>query len=74
MRLLTHSILVWDLDERWIVISLKVYNLRRLRGEALDVIPRFFLLPRDYDEFKNDYERSPKRLYIQKVSQLQSFT
>ncbi len=32
-----------------------------------DIVPRFYLLPRDYDEFRNDSERFPERLYIQKV-------
>lgn len=33
----------------------------------LDMVPRFFILPRDYDEFKADLDRNPGRLYIQKV-------
>lgn len=32
-----------------------------------DIVPRFYVLPRDYDEFRNDSERFPERLYIQKV-------
>lgn len=43
-----------------------VAHMRRLKGEAFDIIPRFFRLPRDYDEFKKDVERNPTRLYIQK--------
>ena len=41
--------------------------MRRARGEAFDFIPRFFVLPRDYDELQQDIERNPDRLYIQKV-------
>ncbi len=34
----------------------------------LSIVPRFFILPRDFDEFKADLERNPKQLYIQKVN------
>ena len=45
-----------------------MYCMRRSRGgDAFDLIPRFFLLPRDYDEFKADVERFSGRMYIQKV-------
>lgn len=30
-------------------------------------MPRFFVMPRDYEEFRADLERNPDRLYIQKV-------
>ena len=44
-----------------------VYNMRRSKGEAFDFVPRFFILPRDYDEYQQDLERNPDRMYIQKV-------
>ena len=56
----------WELGRKDYLYR-NVYNMRRLRGEAFDVVPRFFILPRDYDEFQQDLERNPGRLYIQKV-------
>ena len=41
--------------------------MRRKRGEAFDFVPRFFVLPRDYDELQQDLDRFPGRMYIQKV-------
>jgi tubulin polyglutamylase TTLL4 len=38
-----------------------------MQGDALDIVPRFYILPRDFDEFRSDLERCPSRLYIQKV-------
>jgi hypothetical protein len=42
--------------------------MRRLQGAAFDFVPRFFILPRDYEEFRADYSRHPNRLYIRKVA------
>jgi hypothetical protein len=39
----------------------------------LAIVPKFFILPRDYDEFKLDLERNPSQLYIQKVSRKSMF-
>lgn len=44
-----------------------MHPMRPMQGNSMDIIPRFFLLPRDYDEFKADLDRCPDRLYIQKV-------
>ncbi|KAG1655472.1 hypothetical protein FOA52_008666, partial [Chlamydomonas sp. UWO 241] len=35
-------------------------------GEAFDFVPRAFIMPRDFDEFKADVERHPARMYIRK--------
>lgn len=43
-----------------------IYNMWRTRGDAFSFVPRFFVLPRDYDELQNDAERHPERRYIQK--------
>lgn len=56
----------WELGRKDYLYR-NVYNMRRLKGEAFDLIPRFFILPNDYDEFKADLERYPDRMYIQKV-------
>ena len=56
----------WELGRKDYLYR-NVYNMRRVRGEAFDFIPRFFILPRDYDELQQDIERNPDRLYIQKV-------
>ena len=45
---------------------LRLVDLLLSLADAFDIIPRFFKLPRDYDEFKKDVERNPNRLYIQK--------
>eukprot|EP00798_Chlamydomonas_sp_ICE-L_P014140 gene14140-20103_t len=43
------------------------FPARRFKGgDAFDVVPRFFVLPRDYDEFRTDIERHVNRMYIQK--------
>ena len=36
-------------------------------SDMLAIVPKFFILPRDFDEFKLDLERNPRQLYIQKV-------
>jgi hypothetical protein len=56
----------WELGRKDYLYR-NVYNLRRSKGETFDIIPRFFILPRDYDDYLNDLERNPGRLYIQKV-------
>uniref|UniRef100_A0A7S3R6Q4 Tubulin--tyrosine ligase-like protein 9 n=1 Tax=Dunaliella tertiolecta TaxID=3047 RepID=A0A7S3R6Q4_DUNTE len=45
-----------------------VAALKRTKGggDVLSIVPRFFILPRDFDEFKADLDRHPGRLYIQK--------
>ena len=47
-----------------------VARMRRLQGAAFDFVPRFFILPSDYEDFKADYSRHPSRLYIRKVALL----
>jgi hypothetical protein len=37
-------------------------------------VPRFYVLPRDYEEFRADAERFPDRLFIQKVRRHGSVT
>ncbi|EFJ39822.1 hypothetical protein VOLCADRAFT_108470 [Volvox carteri f. nagariensis] len=59
----------WELGHKGHLYR-NVYNARRrARGpaaEAFDIVPRFYIMPRDYEEFKADVERFPDRLYIQK--------
>ncbi|PNH10587.1 Tubulin polyglutamylase TTLL13 [Tetrabaena socialis] len=59
----------WELGHKGHLYR-NVYNARRrARGAAADafeIVPRFYLMPRDYDEFRADSERYPDRLYIQK--------
>ena len=56
----------WELGRKDYLYR-NVYNMRRKRGEAFDFVPRFFVLPRDYDELQQDLDRFPGRMYIQKV-------
>ena len=37
-----------------------------LQGVEFDFVPRFFILPRDMDEFQQHVERNPSAMYIQK--------
>ncbi|KAG2488455.1 hypothetical protein HYH03_012961 [Edaphochlamys debaryana] len=60
----------WELGHKGHLYR-NVYNARRrCRGgpaaEAFDIVPRFYVMPRDYEEFRQDVERFPERLYIQK--------
>ncbi|GFR40319.1 hypothetical protein Agub_g857 [Astrephomene gubernaculifera] len=59
----------WELGHKGHLYR-NVYNARRrARGpaaEAFDIVPRFYIMPRDYEEFRSDSERFPDRLYIQK--------
>jgi hypothetical protein len=48
--------------------TLAIVAAKRTQGARLDIIPPFFILPRDAEEFKTDMERNPGQLYIQKVS------
>ncbi|MEW5302346.1 MAG: hypothetical protein WDW36_005143 [Sanguina aurantia] len=55
----------WELGRKDYLYR-NVYNSMRSKGPAFDIVPQFFLLPRDYDEFQADLARNPKRMYIQK--------
>ncbi|KXZ45141.1 TTL8 protein [Gonium pectorale] len=61
----------WELGHKGHLYR-NVYNARRRcraaspAAEAFDVVPRFYLLPRDYEEFRADVDRFPDRMYIQK--------
>ena len=63
---MTHTPGTWELGRKDYLYR-NVYNMRRVKGDAFDFIPRFFILPRDYDEYQQDLERNPGRMYIQKV-------
>ncbi len=41
---------------------------KRMRGTFFDVIPKFYILPRDRQELKQYAAAHPDQLYIQKVS------
>ena len=57
----------WELGRKDYLYR-NVAALKRAKGDSMiDIVPRFFCLPRDYDEFRADLERCPGRLYIQKV-------
>lgn len=36
------------------------------QGSEFDFVPSFYILPREYDEFRHDVERHPAAMYIQK--------
>ncbi|GIL44157.1 hypothetical protein Vafri_1684 [Volvox africanus] len=59
----------WELGHKGHLYR-NVYNARRRARspatEAFDIVPRFYIMPRDYEEFRADVERFPDRLYIQK--------
>ncbi|GIL87357.1 hypothetical protein Vretimale_1604 [Volvox reticuliferus] len=59
----------WELGHKGHLYR-NVYNARRRArspaAEAFDIVPRFYIMPRDYEEFRADVERFPDRLYIQK--------
>eukprot|EP00198_Chlamydomonas_reinhardtii_P008263 XP_001697600.1 predicted protein [Chlamydomonas reinhardtii] len=60
----------WELGHKGHLYR-NVYAARRRcrsgpAAEAFDIVPRFYIMPRDYDEFRQDTERFPDRLYIQK--------
>ncbi|GLC44290.1 Tubulin polyglutamylase ttll5 [Pleodorina starrii] len=59
----------WELGHKGHLYR-NVYSARRrARGpaaEAFDIVPRFYIMPRDYEEFRADCERYPDRMYIQK--------
>ncbi|KAJ9513170.1 hypothetical protein QJQ45_029340 [Haematococcus lacustris] len=55
----------WELGRKDYLYR-NVAALKRVKGDALNIVPRFFILPRDYDEFRADLERNPGRLYIKK--------
>lgn len=38
----------------------------RAKGDAFAFVPKFFVLPRDYEELQKDAERNPSTLYIRK--------
>ena len=40
--------------------------MRRTHGAEFDIVPRHFVLPRDADEWKAEYERHPSNVYIMK--------
>ena len=37
-----------------------------VQGSEFDFVPRFFILPREMEEFQQDIERNPSMMYIQK--------
>lgn len=41
---------------------------KRMRGAFFDVIPKFYILPRDRQELLQHTAANPDQLYIQKVS------
>eukprot|EP00798_Chlamydomonas_sp_ICE-L_P002234 gene2234-33716_t len=52
-----------------------MYNAaRRVKGDSnFYVVPRFFILPREYEEFRTDFLMNPGRLYIQKDMLVQQY-
>ncbi|GLI70118.1 hypothetical protein VaNZ11_014924 [Volvox africanus] len=64
-----HRTGTWELGHKGHLYR-NVYNARRRArspaAEAFDIVPRFYIMPRDYEEFRADVERFPDRLYIQK--------
>eukprot|EP00240_Pyramimonas_obovata_P013005 CAMPEP_0118955676 /NCGR_PEP_ID=MMETSP1169-20130426/60340_1 /TAXON_ID=36882 /ORGANISM="Pyramimonas obovata, Strain CCMP722" /LENGTH=255 /DNA_ID=CAMNT_0006903565 /DNA_START=234 /DNA_END=998 /DNA_ORIENTATION=+ len=43
-----------------------IARMRRTHGAEFDIVPRHFVLPRDADEWKSEYERHPSNVYIMK--------
>lgn len=43
-----------------------VARMRRAHGAAFDLVPRHFVLPRDAEEWRSEYERQPSLVYILK--------
>lgn len=41
-----------------------IAKFRRLRGADFDFVPRFFVLPDDWDSFRNHVSRHPNAMYI----------
>jgi tubulin polyglutamylase TTLL4 len=41
-------------------------KFRRSHGAAFDIVPRHYVLPRDTDEWRTEYERLPHLVYILK--------
>ncbi len=37
-----------------------------MQGAEFDFVPRFFILPREMEEYQQDIERNPTAMYIQK--------
>lgn len=75
VRLLYCTAGTWHLGHKGHLYRNVHAALRRTRGAAaFDILPRFFLLPRDYEEFRTDVERNPGRMYIQKASRLAAHT
>lgn len=59
----------WELGHKGHLYRNVAAAVRRVRGsDAFDIVPRAYLMPRDYEDFKQDLARHPGRLYIQKVT------
>jgi hypothetical protein len=43
-----------------------IARMRRTHGAELEIVPRHFVLPRDGDEWKAEYDRCPNNVYILK--------
>lgn len=60
----------WELGHKGHLYRNVAAACRRVRGsDAFDIVPRAYLMPRDYEDFKQDLARHPGRLYIQKVGE-----
>ena len=58
----------WQLGRKDKLYS-NIARARRTRGSFFDVIPNFYILPRDRQELQRHAKAHPDQLYIQKVTQ-----